>query len=312
MGIHNQNLKYHEKKQKTLIEQASEKVSGFETLYLKLKRSIELAGKSQSTLTNYARCLANMALHFNYNPIELDEEQVLDYLHYLKDMHDTPSESFFKHTVYGLRYAYKIFDMKDKHVKLPSIERQKDLPVVLSQKEMKAFINIPKLLKHRIIIGLLYGCGLRCFELRNLLISDIDFDRMMVHVQKGKGRKDRYVPFDSLLARGIRDYLEAEKPVKWLFNGNNAEGEIVPLSQRGVQWAVKEAKKRSEIKKDITAHTLRHSYATHLLEMGLDIVSIKDLLGHEHIQTTMIYLHVCNLDKLKPFSPLGRLFDFKQ
>ncbi|WP_228122875.1 phage integrase N-terminal SAM-like domain-containing protein [Oceanihabitans sp. IOP_32] len=137
-------------------------------LYHKLKRSVELAGKSQSTLTNYARCLAHIALHFNCSPLELDEEQILDYLHVLKSQHKTPSDSFFKHTVYGLRYAYRIFGMKEMRVILPSIERSKKLPVVLNQREVKKLLRTPRLLKHRLVLAMLYGCGLRNFELRNL------------------------------------------------------------------------------------------------------------------------------------------------
>lgn len=252
-----------------------------------------------------------MALHFNTNPIELDDELVLDYLHHLKQQHNTPSASFFKHTVYGLRYAYRMEGMRDKRVILPSLERPKTLPVVLSKKEMRLLLKTPKLLKHRLVIGLLYSCGLRCFELRKLLIKDIDFDRETVHIRQGKGRKDRYVPLSKHLARGLSTYLEHENPHHWLFNGNNAEGKIVAYSQRGVQWVVREARKAAGLKKQVTAHTLRHTYATHLLEDGLDIVSIKELLGHAHLETTLIYLHVSQMGRRKPFSPLDTLYPDK-
>jgi len=156
-------------------------------LYQKLKRSVELAGKSQSTPTNYARCLAHILLHFKCSPLDLDEEQVLDYLHVLKSQHKTPSDSFFKHTVYGLRYAYRIFGVKEMRIMLPSIERPKKLPVVLSRSEVKQLLKTPKLLKHRLVLAMLYGCGLRCFELRNLQLKDLDFDRRMLHIRQGKG-----------------------------------------------------------------------------------------------------------------------------
>lgn len=276
-----------------------------------MERSVELAGKSKSTLTNYARCLAHMAQHFNCNPIELDQEQVLDYLHLLKSRHRTPSESFFKHTVYGLRYACRLLGKNHLRISLPSIERPQKLPVVLSREETRLLLRTPKLLKHRLILALLYGCGLRCFELRRLRIRDVDLDRKTIHVRQGKGRKDRYVPLCDMLVRGIRRYLRAERPVEHLFNGKDAEGRAVPLSQRGVQWAVRQARKQSGIDKEVTAHTLRHSYATHLLEMGMDIMTVKDLLGHEHIQTTLTYLHVSQLGRQRPFSPLERLYDEK-
>ncbi|WP_317132996.1 phage integrase N-terminal SAM-like domain-containing protein, partial [Arenibacter lacus] len=127
------------------MDRACNSVPEFNELYRKLRRSIELSGKSQSTLTNYARCLAHISLHFNCSPLDLDQEQVLDYLHVLKSQRKTPSESFFKHTVYGLRYAYRIFGMKEMRVVLPSIERPKKLPVVLSHNEVRQLLKAPKL-----------------------------------------------------------------------------------------------------------------------------------------------------------------------
>ena len=129
-----------------------------------------------------------------------------------------------------------------------------------------------------------------------------------VTVREGKGRKDRYVPLSEMQIRGLKKYFLAENPVTWCFNGNDPEGGPVPLSSRGIQWIVREARKGSGIQKEITAHILRHSYATHLLEMGLDIMSVKDLLGHADIQTTLIYLHVAQSGRQKPFSPLDRLY----
>jgi len=193
-------------------------------------------------------------------------------------------------------------------VVLPSIERPKKLPVVLSRSEVKQLLRTPKLLKHRLVLAMLYGCGLRCFELRNLQLKDLDFDRGMLHIRQGKGRKDRYVPLSEMQIRGLKKYIAAENPAIWCFTGNDREGKTVPLSAQGVQWIVKEARKHGGIKKEVTTHSLRHSYATHLLEMGLDIISVKDLLGHADIQTTLTYLHVAQLGRQKPFSPLDRLY----
>lgn len=249
-----------------------------------------------------------MGLYLRLNLLELEDEQILDYLHYLKQKRSTPSDSFFKHTVYGLRYLYRIYDKAESRVILPSIERQKALPTVLSQQEVKRLLIAPKLLKHRLIIGMLYGCGLRNFELCNIKQTDLDFDRKQLHIRQGKYRKDRYVPLNAMLIRGIKKYLEAEKPVDYLFNGKSVDGLIMPITTRCVQWAVKEARQKAGIRKPVTAHILRHSYATHLLEMGLDIMSLKALLGHEDIQTTLIYLHVSQLGKQLAFSPLDKLY----
>ena len=173
-----------------------------------------------------------MVFHFKCDLLELDEEQVLDYLHLLKNKRKTPSESYFKHTVYGLRYLYRQYGLKQLHVVLPSISHDKSLPEVLSQQEVKLILKTPKLLKHRLVLGLLYGCGLRNFELCNLKISDVDLDRKMLHVRKGKGRKDRYVPLCDMLVRGISAYLEAERPEDYLITSNKTGEGYTP---RGVQ-----------------------------------------------------------------------------
>ncbi len=174
------------KKSSTLLERARQNVPEFDVIYKKLKRSVELSGKSQSTLTNYARCLAHIALHFNCSPLELDREQLLDYLHDLKSRRKTPSDIFFKHTVYGLRYLYRVYGLPEHRVVLPSIERPKKLPVVLSKRETRLLIRAPKLHRHRLMLALLYGCGLRSSELRGLHIKDVDMDREQLHVRQGE------------------------------------------------------------------------------------------------------------------------------
>lgn len=267
----------------TLVQRASAKVAGFQKAYKRLERKIIVSGKSISTLNNYMRCIAHISLHFNTLPTQLDQEQIEDYLLHLKKK--GASEADFKLTVYGLRFLFRTEGLDDQAIKLPSIKRDKKLPVVLSAAEVKALLKVPTLLKHRVLIGFLYGCGLRCHEVRGLLIKDIDFDRNMIHVRQGKGRKDRYVPIGTNLSRGLRKYLDAEQPSRWLFNGKDHRE---PFSPRGVQWVVREATKRTKIQKHVSVHTLRHTYATHLLEQGLDIVSIKELLGHAHIETTMV------------------------
>jgi site-specific recombinase XerD len=273
-----------------------------------MKRSIELSGKSRSTLTNYARCLATLVLHFNCSPLDLDEEQILDYLHFLQSQKKTPSDSYFKHTLYGLRFICKIYGKQQLLVQLPSLKRPKKLPVVLSVNEIKKLINTPKLLKHRMLIALMYGCGLRRYELLNIRIEDVDLDRKMLHIRQGKDRKDRYVPLGDNLQYALQKYLAVIKPHIWLFNGNGPNGTLQRFSENGVRWIIAETRKRSGIKKHVTSHILRHTYATHLLEMGTDIITLKDLLGHSNIQTTMIYLHVGNINKSKAFSPMDKIY----
>jgi integrase/recombinase XerD len=249
-----------------------------------------------------------MALHFNCSLLELDEEQVLDYLHHLKSQSKTPSSSYFKHTVYGLRFTYKVMGMEQKGVFMPSLKSPKKLPVVLSYQEVRRLLIAPQLLRHRLILAMLYGCGLRRFELLNIKIHDVDLERKMLHIREGKGRKDRYVPLGEHLVRGLRTYMDAERPYVWFFNGKNKQGQLQQFSATGVQWVIKEAVKRAGIKKHVTSHVLRHTYATHLLEMGLDIMSLKELLGHSDIQTTLIYLHIAQMGRHRVFSPLDKLY----
>ena len=289
----------------TLVQRACAKVEGFRALHKRLEKKIIVSGKSLSTLNNYMRCIAHLSLYFKCLPTDLDLEQIEEYLLSVKKENTTPSESFFKHTVYVLRFLFRCEGLDDRAIRLPHLKRDNRLPVVLGRSEMKELLKAPVLFKHRVLIGLLYGCGLRCQEARSLLIKDLDFERNMIHVRQGKGRKDRYVPIGIHLSRGLKSYLQAEHPHKWLFNGkDHHEG----FSQKGVQWVVRESAKKTSIQKHVTVHTLRHTYATHLLEDGLDIVSIKELLGHAHIQTTMVYLHVAKAGRQTPFSPLDKLY----
>jgi len=288
----------------TIVKQACDKVTGFEQLYKEMERAISITGKSKSTLTNYSRQLAHLALHYGCFPLELDSEQVMDYLHLVKSR-GTTSATFFKFTVYGLRYACRMRGLDYQQFSLPEIEKDQKLPVVLNGSEVKALLKVCKLLKHRLIIGLCYGCGLRCSEVRNLRISDADLERGMLHVKQGKGSKDRCLPLGKMLCRGIAQYISAAHPVEFLFEGVDGGA----MSQRGTQWVVGEAVKRAGIRKEVHTHTLRHSYATHLLEQGVNILAIKELLGHAHIETTMVYLHIAKPVTQTVFSPLDTLYN---
>lgn len=296
-------LRAMDKNYVTIVKQASDKVTGFLELYKEIERAISITGKSKSTLTNYSRQLAHLALHYNQFPLELDAEQVMDYLHLIKSR-GTTSATFFKFTVYGMRYACKLRGLEYKQFSLPEIDKDVKLPVVLNGDEVKSLMRACKLLKHRLIIGLCYGCGLRCSEVRNLRVCDTDIQRGMVHVRQGKGSKDRCLPLGKMLCRGIARYIAAEHLHNYLFEGNDGEA----LSQRGTQWVIYQAVKGAGILKDVHTHTLRHSYATHLLEQGVNILTIKELLGHAHIETTMVYLHIAKPSPQSVFGPLDTLY----
>jgi site-specific recombinase XerD len=273
---------------------------------------MSITGKSEGTLSGYGSHLAALSLHFGRTPLELTTEEVHEYLFELQNRSMTPSQTYFKHTVFGLRSLLQSEGLPYDYFKLPSIKGGKTLPVVLSKEEVWRMLVTPKLLKHRVLIGMLYGCGLRCSEVRNVRLRDLDFDRMQVRVFQGKGKKDRYLPFSEHLIRGLKTYTDTENPQEWVFNGRTKKqsGKDIHCrySKRGIQIAVKEAAKRAGILKDVHVHTLRHSYATHLLEDGLDIITLKNLMGHSRIQTTMEYLHVIRSNPQRAFSPLDTLF----
>ena len=139
-----------------------------------------------------------------------------------------------------MRYACRLRGLEYKQFSLPEIEKDTKLPVVLNGSEVKALLKVCKLLKHRLIIGLCYGCGLRCSEVRNIQVADADLERGMLHVKQGKGSKDRCLPLGKMLCRGIAQYISAEHPRKYLFEGNSEKG----MSQRGTQWVVGKACRR--------------------------------------------------------------------
>ena len=293
---------------------ACDEVKGFSELLMRFRRNISILGRSERTFDNYSRHVAAMALHFGCLPTELEPEQVKDYLYELQQRSKTPSQSYFKHTVYGLRFLLKTEGLSYDYLHLPSIAHDKKLPDVLSKDEIWKMLTGAKLLKHRLVIGLLYGCGLRCMELRNLELKHLDFDRQMLHVVLGKGGKDRYVPLSDHLIRGIKSYVNVAHPKKYLFENTACKTEDQRdfdgrYSQRGVQWVVKAIAKEVGIRKDVHVHTLRHTYATHLLEDGASILTGQKLLGHSNIRTTLIYLHVCTPPEQLVKSPLDKVFE---
>jgi site-specific recombinase XerD len=294
------------KKSFTIVEQACHEIRGFSNLYQELDDKVRLSGQSTSTLSNYARKLAQLSLHFGKLPQHISDKELNKYLASLARQSKSPSLSDFKFTVYGLRYCYRLLGMNEKVVQLPKIKRDKKLPVVLNHQECKAIFNAPELLKHRVLLSFIYSAGLRAREVSKMKLSDIDSGRMMIHIRQSKYNKDRYVPLSPLMLEGLRKYYYACRPVEYLFNGNEPGS---PLSVRGMQWVLRAAVKKCSLQKGITLHTLRHSYATHLLEFGMDIVTIKELLGHGSIDTTLVYLHVARPNRSNLFSPLDRLYN---
>ena len=286
-------------------------MAGFTALLHRFERNISVLGLAHRTFDAYSRHVAALALHFKCLPSELDAEQVQDYLYLLQQRSKTPSQTYFKHTVYGLRFLLKTEGLPYDFLKLPSIPKVDKLPVILSRQEIWKMLQTAKLLKHKLLIGLLYGCGMRCMEVRNVELKHLDFDRKVVHIVQSKGNKDRYVPLSEHLIRGLKTYIQIEHPKRFLFEGTSSKDARDfdgRYGQRGVQWAVGEVAKQAGILKDVHPHMLRHSYATHLLEDGNSILICQKLMGHASIESTMVYLHVCQLEEQLPQSPLDRVF----
>ena len=275
-------------KSSRIVDRAKCEVTDFNAMFQRLEQKVLLGGLSDSTLLNYGRCIAKISLHFNCIPIHLDEEQLNGYLQHLL-VGQTPSRSYFKHTVYGLRFLFRMYDLEDRIIKLPTLKRDNKLPVVLSVQECKRLFAAGRILKHRILLCLIYSAGLRSKEVRNLHLADVDFDRLTIHIRQTKYNKDRYVPLSPLIAQGLRKYIQAYNPKVFLFNGKDVGAK---LSARGVQWTMQQSLKQAGISKEASVHTLRHSYATHLLEGGADLRVVQELLGHADISTTQVYTHL--------------------
>jgi site-specific recombinase XerD len=296
------------KSKATTYERAIQTVDGFSQVFTTLRQQTALGGRSESTFYNYIHRVAMVSLHFNRLPEDISDSELAEYLTTLALDVKSPSRSGFKHTVYGLRYYYRHVGLEKRAVDLPSLKKVSKLPVILNRSELRELFKAPVLLKHRILLTLTYSAGLRSQEVCSLKIADIDFERKNIHVHQGKNRKDRILPLSDYMAKGLHQYISVEKPKLWLFSGKTNGSHY---SGRGIGSVMREALKKTSIQKEVTLHSLRHSYATHLLEEGLNIVTIKELLGHAEIATTMIYLHVAQCPLLPVHSPLDTLYPQK-
>ena len=292
----------------TLVEKAIATIEGFDNIYQKLQQQVILKGQSKSTLENYIRRIAVFSLHFGRLPQAISDDEIREYLTSVALDPKSPSRSSFKHMVYGLRYYFRLTGQNKRAIELPSLKNEMKLPVILNGSELKELFKAPALLKHRIVLTLIYSAGLRGQEVINLKIPDIDFERESIHIRQSKYKKDRIVPLSAYMAKGLKKYIEVEHPHIWLFNGKEPDGRY---SVKGLSWVMREALKKTSVKKDVNLHSLRHSYATHLLEDGINIVTLKELLGHSDITTTMIYLHVARCPHVAAHSPPDTLYNKK-
>lgn len=237
----------------------------------------------------YIGRVAEMARHFNRSPDELSAAEVRDYLRQLKEGRRA-SRSAFAQVIAALRFLYRVtLDRPDVVPQLPYPRQKRRHPVVLSAEEVVRLLQAIGNRKHRTVAMVLYGAGLRISEALALQLRDIDSTRMVLTVRHGKGDQDRQVALSSVLLDALRVYWLAYRPSSWLFPGREPDQ---PLSASAIQRAIKAARVKAGIAKPATPHTLRHSYATHLMEAGTDLRVIQTLLGHRSLRTTAIYTHV--------------------
>jgi len=278
---------------------------GFQQMSEEFIRKLVINGKSKSTHQNYVRQMSKLALYYGRTPLEIEIDELEEYLYYLIQR-DTDAQSSYKHLVYGLRKLYQLFGKDELVLTLPKINRPNKLPVVLSMEEMKQLLNTPVLIREKIMFGLTYDTGMRISELVSLQIRDVDLHRNVIHIRQSKNKKDRYVPISSHAVRGIAKHISINNPKVYLFENLNRPG--MPISKTRVRFLLKEALNMADIKKPASMHTLRHTYATHQLESGQNIMVLKDLLGHANIQTTLIYLHIAQVDSEKRLGCLDILY----
>lgn len=267
-------------------------------------QDLRLRNYAPKTLQTYVECVSLFARYFKRSPEELGPEHIREYQRFLVEEKKC-SWSRFNQTVCALRFLYRNTLRRDwaiSHIPFP--RKQKKLPVVLSREEAAQFLAAIRRLKYRTILSLCYGAGLRISEAVHLQISDIDSKRMVIRVRQAKGHKDRYVMLSPKLLELLRQYWKAERPTSWLFPGRPNDR---PLDVSSLQHACQRARSDSGITKPVTPHTLRHSFATHLLEAGADLRTIQLLLGHNCLQTTTVYTHVSQKSLAATVSPFDLL-----
>ena len=267
---------------------------------------LQLRNYSPKTAEVYIRCVANFTQHFKLSPDRLGPEHIRQYQLFLVQRKQV-AWAVFNQTVCALRFFYRHVLHRDwiiEHIPYPRLEEK--LPVVLSPAEVAAVFAATRNLKHRTILMTIYATGLRVSELTHLRVSDIDSQRQVICVRQGKGRKDRQVMLSPKLLELLRIYWKHYRPVVWLFPGNTPER---PITRETVFTICRQAGEAAHLSKRISPHTLRHCFATHLLEDEIDLRRIQVLLGHRNLKTTAKYLHVSNLAVRTTVSPLDRLPD---
>lgn len=249
-----------------------------------------------------------LAAHPNQDPKEITEEQIIAFVLRTVKEHNYATKTQ-NQIINAIKFYYeKVLGMKKREYWIPRPRKEFKLPVVASEEEVVRMLVAANNLKHQCIIGMLYSAGLRRSELTGLRIIDVDFDRYQVVVRGGKGKKDRISLLSERMAIALHKYMKEYQPTYWMFEGSDRK----EYSGVSIGVIVREAAKKAGIKKKISPHVLRHSFATHLMDKGTDTRYIQELLGHASLKTTAIYAHVSKKDLNKIVSPLDRIFDDRE
>ena len=255
------------------------------------------------TITTYVAAVARFARHFQQSPQQLHAEHVRQYQLHLLQQH--ASWSRFNQTVAALRFLYAVtLQRPDIVTMIPYGKKPKTLPSVLSRDEVTRLFQAVSESRYRLLLQTAYAAGLRVSEVVALQVTDIDSQRLLLHIRAAKGHKDRLVPLSARLLQQLRDYWRRYRPPHWLFPGQKPDA---PLSIGQVQRICRQALRAAGITKKASMHTLRHSYATHLLEAGTDLATLQKLLGHNQLSTTLRYTHIQEPHLQQVRSPLDTL-----
>ncbi|NLD91122.1 MAG: tyrosine-type recombinase/integrase [Fibrobacter sp.] len=262
---------------------------------------LKLRGFSQCTIDNYVDNVAQLSRYFNTSPDNLNHEHIIKYLLHLRDERKLQVRSI-NLQFYSLRGFYK--DFRKRPEVMDNLGRMKEptfVPVILSRTEIQAMLDNAANLKVKAIIALMYSAGLRLTECSLLKIHDFDKDRMLIHIKNAKGGKERYALFSKTAQTILREYYIKYRPKDYLFEGQK---EGMALSRRRYQDYITETARHAGITKKVSPHTMRHSFATHLLEAGKPLRAIQDLLGHASVSTTTLYTQVSDELRASVGSPL--------
>jgi site-specific recombinase XerD len=259
---------------------------------------------SPTTIRIYLHAVAKFARHFGKSPDHLGAEHIRRYqLFLVKEKNVSPST--YIQTVCALRFLYThTLHRKISIERIPFPRRERKLPLVLSREEVKARLEAPRNLRHRTLLAILYGCGLRVSEVARLRVADIDSSRNVLWVRCGKRRRDRQALLPPKLRELLRDYWRSRRPTDWLFPSSDPRR---PISAKAIFLACRKAAQQAGIAKSVHPHSLRHAFATHLLEAGVDLRTIQILLGHAHLETTARYLQLADATVRATTSPLESL-----